>query len=220
MYLSLLQIYHRWGAKTYLGHPQEMYTIDLQLTFSRDGWNWERLANHPVFIQRGVIGSWDAGMISTGRFFEYGDEIRIYYYGYNGSHNVPNRTSGIGLARLPKERIVARAAGDELGTFITKPFRLEGGRLEINANAERGLIKAEVTDPIGNPLDGYNVRDCREIRRNDFRIPVEWNGSIRGTADRSATNRRSGGKLGDLKGKPVRLRFYLLRTRLYSFTIS
>ena len=199
----------------YLGRPQEMDTIDLQLTFSRDGWNWERLANRPVFIQRGVIGSWDGGMISGGRIFECGDELRVYYCGHSGSHNVLNRTSGMGLARLPKERIVARAAGDELGVLITKPFKLEGDRLEINANAARGLIKVEVTDPIGNPLDGFNVGECKEIRRNEFRIPVEWKGG-----GRSASGRGSGGKLGELKGQPVRLRFYLHQARLYTFTFS
>ena len=205
VYLGLLQVFNKWGMKGYLGHPEHADTIDLQLTFSRDGWRWERLANRPVFIPRGVIGSWDGGMIAGATIIEYGDEVRFYYSGHSGSHNVQVRSSGTGLATLPKDRFVARAASDELGVLITKPFRLEGESVQINADAAHGRIKVEVADPIGTPIPGLTVRDCRPIERDGLRLPVTW-------AD-GATPR-------DLIGKPVRLRFYLYDAKLYSFTVG
>ena len=204
VYLGLLQVFNKWGLKGYLGDPSQADTMDVHLTFSRDGFRWERLANRPVFIPRGVIGSWDGGMIAGARMIEHGDEVRFYYSGHSGSHNAAQRTSGTGLATLPKDRFVARAASDELGVLITKPFRLEGDSLQINADAARGRIKVEVADPIGTPIPGLTVRDCRPIERDGLRLPVTWNG------DKT---------LRDVAGQVVRLRFYLYQSKLYSFTV-
>ena len=139
---------------------------------------------------------------SNPAIIEYGDEIRIYYGGNSGSHNVTARSSALGVATLPRERIVARVAGDEIGALLTKPFLLEGDRLAINASAANGLVKVELTDSIGRPIEGFSITDAGEIRTNGFDVPVEWNG---------------GRHLGDVTGQPVRLRFYMYRSRLYSF---
>ena len=89
--------------------------------------------------------------------------------------------------------------------LITKPFRLEGDRLQVNADASRGRIKVEVSDPIGTPLPGLAVRDCRPIEGDGLRLDVPWNG------DKA---------LRDLAGQVVRLRFYLYESKLYSFTVG
>lgn len=207
LYIGLLQVYHCWGRRGYPGCPLESDTIDLHLTFSRDGKHWERLANRPVFIPRGPIGSFDGGMLSGCALFEYRDEIRLYYQGTSHSHNIPSgtgspRVRGLGAARLPKERLVARVAGEEMGVLLTKPFASPGDSLHLNANAERGLMKVEITDPIGTPIEGFSARDCQEIRVNQLDIPVEWSG---------------GRMLKELAGQPIRLRFYMHQSRLYAF---
>ena len=83
LYVAALQLYYGWNYRSMPGCLQESETIDLQLTFSRDGTRWERLANRPVFLPRGLIGAFDGGMLSTASppLVEYGDELRIYYYG-------------------------------------------------------------------------------------------------------------------------------------------
>ena len=207
LYIGALQLYHSWGFRGMPGCPQESETLDLQLTFSRDGKTWERLANRPTFLPRGLIGAFDGGNIFTASpvLVECGDEIRIYYTGQQHAHLVPGGKCGIGVARLPKERLVARVAGDELGVMITKPFVLEGDRLEINADARRGLMKVEVADVMGVGIPGFTVDEAGEIREDGFRLPVEW---------------KNRGSVEELRGKTVRLRFYLLHTRLYSFCLS
>ncbi len=201
-YLGFLNLYNSWGKREYPGCPQEPETMDTQLAFSRDGWRWERLANRPVFIPRGLIGSFDGGMLSSVRMVPYGEDLLFYYNGSNHSHNVPGSIRGLGLARLPKERLVARTAGDEPGMLITKPFRLEGQQLMINANAAGGAIRAEMTDAIGNPLPGFEAENCRNVESNDFRIPLQW---------------LSENKLEQHRGEVVRIRFFLARARLYAF---
>lgn len=206
LYLGLLEVFYSWGTRRYPGCPQEPETFEVQLMFSRDGKRWERLANRPVFLPRGYIGSFDGGMISGAHqpIIEYRDELRIYYTGNLSCHNVGGFTQRIGVARLPRERLVARTAGDELGLLLTKPFRLEGDRLTINADARRGLIKVEATNPEGQPLAGLAVKDAEEIRGNDFYLPVAW---------------KAGSKLSDYRGQLVRLRFYMQDSRLYSFRL-
>ena len=109
------------------------------------------------------------------------------------------------MAWLPKERLVARVAGDEMGALLTRPFVLEGDRLEINADARGGLLKVEVVDVMGRAIPGFSAQEAREIREDGFRLPARW---------------QSGRHVGELRGKVVRLRFYLLQARLYAFCLG
>ena len=207
LYIGALQLYHSWGFRNFPGCLQESETLDLHLTFSRDGKNWERLANRPTFLPRGLIGAFDGGNIFTSSppLVEFGDEIRIYYSGQQHSHLVPGGGCGIGVARLPKERLVARVAGDEMGAMLTKPFVMQGERLEINADAREGLVKVEIADVMGAAIPGFGAQEAVEIRKDGFRLPVQW---------------QHKSSVQALRGKTVRLRFYMLNTRLYSFCLS
>ncbi len=208
LYIGMLQVYYSWGPRRLPGSPDEPEIFELHLAFSRDGFHWERLANRPVFIQRGYVGDFDGGTIYAAHqpLIPYGDELRIYYTGCWTGHNaapvehIPHHT--VGIARLPKERLVARTAGDELGVLMTKPFVVEGDRLEVNADARRGLLKVEAVEPDGERIDGFYCKDAAEISENGFSIPVTW---------------KSGSKIGDLKGRTIRLKFYMRDARLYSF---
>ena len=208
LYIGMVMLFNSWGNRRNPGCPQESETIDLHMTFSRDGWNWERLANRPVFIQRGYIGSFDGGMLMHGDppFVEYGDDLLFFYGGMSTCHNIPAREVGVGVAKLPRERIVSRSAGEEVGVLITKPFKLDGDRLMINAAAPRGRITVEVADIYGRPIEGFRTNDCEAIENSDgFRLPVAW---------------KTGRTLGDLAGTPIRLRFCMQKARLYSLTFG
>ena len=109
------------------------------------------------------------------------------------------------MARLPKERLVARVAGDEMGAMLTKPFVMEGERLEINADAREGLIKVEIADVMGAGIPGFSAQEAVEIREDGFRLPVQW---------------QHKSSVQALRGKTVRLRFYMLNTRLYAFCLT
>lgn len=208
VYIGLLQVFYSWGHRRRPGTPDEPETFELQLAFSRDGIRWERLANRPVFLQRGYVGDFDGGIIlgTQQPIIPYGDELRIYYTGsptcHNGSPFTGFKSMGVGVARLQKERLIARSAGDELGVLMTKPFVVEGDALEVNADARRGLLKVEAVHPDGERMEGFSCNEASEIRENGYSIPVTW---------------KSGSRIGDLKGRMVRLRIYMRDARLYAF---
>ncbi len=128
--------------------------------------------------------------------------------GHLGCHNVSPASASskhaVGVARLPRGRLVARTAGDELGVLMTKPFVVEGRRLQVNADARRGLLKVEVVATDGEKIPGFACSECQGVTANGFDLPVSW-------------SRKS--DLQELLGKTVRLRFYLREARLYSFQL-
>ena len=54
-------------------------------------------------------------------------------------------------------------AGAETGELVTQPFRCNGDRLFVNAEAQNGSVGVEVLDEKGNPLKGFETKSCRVI---------------------------------------------------------
>lgn len=95
--------------------------------------------------------------------------------------------------------VYAPAAGGEL---LTKPLTFAGKHLTINfAAPENGHLQIEIQDADGKPIEGFTLDDCPPIRGDDIRHTVSWKG---------------GNDLGELAGKPVRLRVHLNSAHLYS----
>lgn len=92
------------------------------------------------------------------------------------------------------------------GTFSLYPAFIEGKRLMVNGWARPGgLVRARVLclseSGLPQPLPGFDYKDSTPLR-DDFRWKeLSW----------------SGGGLGELKGRAVRLQFDLLRARIHSF---
>ena len=108
-------------------------------------------------------------------------------------------------------RGVAHEAGDEWGHVTTKPFRLDGGTLEVNIDASEGGFLVEILDADNQPyvdsakkleFDWDNNRIYRNV--DGLRLQPRWRG------DRN---------LESLVGKVVRLRFCLRNAKLYAFQI-
>jgi hypothetical protein len=185
-----------------------------QLTYSWDGMNWHRGGNREVFIPLGQNpGDFDWGSIYPAQGpIVVGDEIWIYYIGAGFSHNyewieMPPAAQGvpssIGLARLRLDGFVSLNAGTGEGVLTTKPLIFRGDRLVLNADGSRGHVLVEILDTQGKPIPGYGKQDCDAFRADEIRHPVTWKGK---------TNLKA------LGGKAIKLRFYLERAKLYSFS--
>lgn len=89
------------------------------------------------------------------------------------------------------------------GYVLTKPIKFEGDSLEINySTSAAGEIQIELLDENNNPLDGFSKDECEDIFGDEiFRI-VRWN-------DNS--------DLSSLKGKVIKMKFYLKDADVYSF---
>ena len=178
--------------------------IDVQLAISRDGIAWERAGDRRPFIPNGPPGSIDAGEVYMARApVVVGDELWFYYSGSASDHGVTGRSGPICLAKLRLDGFVSVDAGDETGSLVTKPFRCKGGRLSINAAARGGMVGVAVLDEHATQHDGFSRADCALFDGDSVRHNVTW---------------REKGSLDELRGRNIRLKFYLRNAHLYSFT--
>src|SRR5687768_10203291 len=81
------------------------------LAWSRDGRTWQR-DREPFFDRDPSPGTWDHAMAWIDCQLPVGDEVYLYYGGYARGHKVERFAERqIGLARMPRDRYVARVAG-------------------------------------------------------------------------------------------------------------
>ena len=81
------------------------------------------------------------------------------------------------------------------GEMVTKPLTFAGRQLLLNfATSAAGGVKVELQDEAGQPLPGYSLADCDDVFGDAIERPVTWKGST---------------DVGDLAGKPVRVRFVM-----------
>jgi hypothetical protein len=89
---------------------------------------------------------------------------------------------------------------------VTKPFVLEGGKLEVNLDAKDGEAAVEILDETAKPIPGFTQEEAKAFKAADgLRLQPRWEGQ----AD-----------LGNLKGKAVRLKFHLKNARLYAVQVK
>jgi hypothetical protein len=108
--------------------------------------------------------------------------LRFYYGGrtyrhapYEGKDTGP-RAGCIGLATIQRDRFVSLDASFDGGEIITRPLKLKGKNLHLNANSDFGEINVEALD-----LAGKSIAKAKPIRRDSLDSPVEWEGGeVRG----------------------------------------
>ena len=212
-YVGFLIVYHEYtGDSDFMSGFN--YTLDAQLTFSRDGQEWSRVGERQTFLG-GSPDSWDEKRVYPECALVQGDEIWIYYRGSSVPHKNTNELAGevvqgrtllgdrLGLARMRLDGFVSVRAGREEGLLTTWPLRFDGGELWINADASRGSLQVEVLDLFGKPVPGFSREDCRVLREDQVRWRIQW----------------SGGPSLQSLAQPIRLRFILKSADLYSFQI-
>lgn len=195
--------------------------INVQLAYSR-GDNalaeWYRAGDREDFIPCGKDGSYDCACIYTAHtIVERQDELWFYYTGCNRGHGWeehvrtqclsknPVLPCSLNLATLRRDGFASIEALYPGGSFATKLLVLDGERLVINADAEKGHILVELTDPEGKPIPGYTKEECVPFTQDAIRGDVRW---------------RKKRSLVSLKGKTARIVFHMKTARLYSFKIS
>ena len=196
-------------------------TIDLEIGFSRDGFNFTRPDRTPFLAASRIPGTWNKGYLhaSGGVCLVFEDKIRFYVTGFSGiSPNLSGNQMGrsgryrnamyagasVGIAELRRDGF-ASMHSDQDGYLLTKPLRFSGSFLFMNCDASKGCIKVEVLDEAGNVLPGYSKEECKPIESDSVKTVVTWDG---------------GASLSSIKGKTVRFRFIMDSSDLYSFWIS
>ncbi|MBI4622033.1 MAG: hypothetical protein HY736_02290 [Verrucomicrobia bacterium] len=177
------------------------------LMASRDGVEFKRW--NEAFIRPGIEreGTWHyphqlAGwhLVETKSALEGApNELSLYAiesYGVGTSSTLRRYT-------LRLDGFVSAQAPMSGGEVISKPIRFAGRSLNLNfSTSAAGNIRVELQDEKGRPLPGFALEDCPPIFGDTLDRAVGWTG---------------GGDVSALAGKPIRLRFELKDSDLFSF---
>lgn len=193
--------------------------IDIELSTSRDGFNFERLYRTEKFLPHNPGGdSFDGRAIfsnSTPVFLD--DEIRFYYGAYNetpigGGYEESRPKNGVGLATIPLDRFggikpVAKSEQttmkpvENIGQVTLKPIDLTGvTAITVNADAAKGAVRIEVLNDKGYRMRGFTKADATPMSGDELRHPVAWKDK----------------KLSDLPAGKYQLRVHLDNATLYA----
>ena len=181
--------------------------LEIQLATSRDSILWQRPDRTP-FLSPGREGAFDSRMVYMGvGMIPRGDEIWMYYGGFNVGHEQVKRVpgmGGVGRVRFLRHRLIGQAAGSTPGQLLTKPVMFSGRQLRLNADCGAGgKIKVGIAELNGTPISGFGQEECEPLIGDFLRGAVRW---------------KSGSQLSSLAGRPVRLSFRLdHHARLYAF---
>lgn len=175
----------------------------------KNDWDLTWIYAEKPLIPRGPDGAFDKDMIhNAASIVTWNDKHWIYYTGWPNGHMRHPYLPAIGVATLPLDRFVYVAPWkeSESGWLITKPFKLEGKHLEINADAVKGSVAVEILDEDANPIPGFTQQEFKPLKAADgVRLECKWEKQP---------------DLGSLEGKTVRLKFDLDKARLYAFQVQ
>ena len=209
------------GLLTYFNRAPRDPRLTIRLLKSADGEHWEILNTGGPLIGTGEIGDPDrfTNMLTGAPPIRVGNRLHIYYRAMARRHtlatesakareyegkDIDGKGGGISLATLRVDGFASLDGGYDGGQVTTKPFVFTGTTLKVNARSNFGQLLVEVLDEKGKVAPRLSKDDCQPMRADSIEHPIHW----------------KDGSLGDLRGKPVKLRFYLSNARLYSYRIT
>jgi len=183
-------------------HNSDM--LDVHLATSRDGVNYTPW--HEPFVRLGLANAFDSKCIYMGTgMIRKGDEIWMYYAGYNVPHHVGNqpKVGGIGRVRIRLDGFVSQDASLSGGFLTTNLLQFSGNTLKVNMDGSAGgWLKVEILDEKEKPIPGFTAKEADFLCGNDVNKAVTWKG------------RKTVSKL---QGKPIHLRFIGKAVKLFAF---
>ena len=181
----------------------------IQFAWSADGISWQR-PSRSSWLDVGGENSFDHGMVlGPADPILWENEMWFPYGGFPIRHdsNETNWESAIGLAMMRMDGFAAWEAGADTGELITQPFRCDGDRLFINADAQNGTVRVEVLDEKQKPIKRFEAKSSRALTGDTLKEGgwASW---------------QKEKDLSRLRGQHIRLRFTLQNARIYSFRIA
>ncbi len=185
--------------------------LDMPMKVSRDMKTWHDVDYPRRALSIGRFGEWDSGMVYGGNtMLVVDDQIRLYYLGANMGHctrvlpmTKPYHALGVGLATLRLDGFASLRSGEKPGQLTTKPLRVAGNRLQINASCLKGgSIKIALLDTAGKPLPGFAAENCDPFVGDSPNHTVTWDGKAEIRIPRDA---------------PIRLRIEVQHADLFAF---
>ncbi len=203
----------------YLGfasvYDVEPGTMAIELVHSYDGIEWHREATRRPLISRGGKDAWDSAVVyypGVGSPLEVGNGWLIYYHGLNFDHHQRNHSRkdlgeyrAMGVVKMKRDRLIGYEARKTPGELLTRPFKWEGEKLFLNANAEGGRARVAVCHESGYSPKGFHLNEAVPIEQDGVRLPVSFQGSA---------------SLATLRGRLIRLRIHLENATVFGWEYS
>jgi len=181
-------------------HEHDIVNFYIGTTRGNAMWDLTWVYAGKPFVPRGPNGSFDKDMIfPASQIVTHNDLHWVYYNGFRERHGIANRgPHGIGLAILKRDRFISLSAkGPKAGVVLTKPFKLEGDQLQINAEGKSICVEVLVKN-------GQTIYRTQSRKIDALRWEPAWG---------------KGGNLAASVGNIVQLRFQLQNARLYAFQV-
>jgi len=205
VYFALMDVYTMDQREMFSGFEyqtrHEKDIMDFYIGTSRDGKNFDKSWIHArkPLVPRGPGGAFDKdGIKPPSQILTVGDEHWIYYAGMSERHYSIGRDLKIGLAKLRLDGFICLQAKDKPATVITKPFKLEGDKLEVNVDAKTGWVQVELLDKKDKLISGFS---SKSKSLDKLRWAPKWD-------------------LSKFKGRTVKLKFTLHNAKLYAFDFN
>jgi len=171
----------RTAAETLPGQSSLDGPVDIQIATSEDGRAWRRSWPRISMIPRGAPGTFDGGALLgvASQPVDTAELTWIYYTAINTGHGgtMPPKRTTIGRAEWRLHGFVSLDAGPMGAEVETRPLRLSGGVLSVNADASRGELRVALLEADGSPVSGYTVEDCEPLRTDQVRFQLRWKSS-------------------------------------------
>lgn len=121
---------------------------------------------------------------------------------FYATRNYGQPTAHLGRFKLRLDGFASIHAPFAGGEALTRVLRFDGSELSVNlSTSAAGGLRVEIQDQQSRPIPGYTIQEADELIGDEVERPVTWQG-------RAA--------VGALAGKPVRLRFVMKDSDLYS----
>lgn len=216
---------YRIGCLWIFHNQPDHSPMTVELVYSRDGINYQRVAPGQEFLPLGQADSFDSQQIVPVALLRHENELLIYYSGSNTDHgsdrNQPmqenrqpeggTKRSGMGLAKLPLNHLAGFHAPFS-GTVETKWLTYYGrdGIVAAVSLDSGGSVMAEIIDPFGQVIPGWDVANCHVIWEGHH-MRFTWGSD--GMAGHPGQESVQRGKIGHV----IKLRFYLRGATLWGF---
>ncbi len=154
-------------------------TMDISAAFSKGSYNWRWLNPKDRFISLKDEKTSECGMIHPLTSLIYlPEKIRMYYaasdFSHGNTHLITQKPQYINFAELRPDGFTSIAC-DEAGYLLTRPFSVSSSQLYINANCNKGTLRASIRDAYTNqPIEGFNFKDCIAINTDEIYHQIEW----------------------------------------------
>jgi hypothetical protein len=169
VYLGLVSVFH-WSQDR----------VRLELAWSPDTVHWERVCPGqdiiPLDEQPG--SPCFGGIYAAMRPCEVDGQVRVYFGASSGLHNAQNSgTSRLMLALFQSHRFAGLGPRrSTAATIVTRLLDLAGGPLSLDADAARGVVRAELRHDDGSVVPGYEAGSARPVTGDGSELRVTWSG--------------------------------------------